>query len=313
MEDDSNEEEEQEHEPGNHHDYDLDDDDDDNDNDEVPHQPPPPVAVSSQPPASRPAPPAVTLAAPAPASSHKNLTLALPIQNPRPPGGGREDCWSEGATDTLIDAWGERYLHLSRGNLKHNHWQEVADAVTSRDNYRKTPKTDVQCKNRIDTLKKKYKVEKSKIASGGGHSSWIFFQKLDRLIGGPTSTPKTPALTAPTQPPVAKLPLTVPTRARSVRQYQANSEDSSDSFPPEMVNGKKRRLEKEGEREAGDSLRELTRAIERFGEVYERVERAKLKQVAEMEKQRMSFLRELEMQRMQFYMKTQMEISSLHS
>ncbi|XP_068652628.1 trihelix transcription factor ASIL2-like [Aristolochia californica] len=310
MEDDSNEEEEQEHEEEHNQDYDLDEEDEDNENDGISHQPPP-IAVSSLPPASRPVPPTVTLAAPAP-TSHKNLTLALPIQNPRPPGGGREDCWSEGATDTLIDAWGDRYLHLSRGNLKHNHWQEVADAVTSRENYRKTPKTDVQCKNRIDTLKKKYKVEKAKIGSCGGLSNWIFFQKLDRLIGGPTATPKPPALPPP-QPPLAKLPVTVPTRARSVRQHHANSEDSSDSFPPVMVNGKKRRLGKEGDREVGDSLRELTRAIERFGELYERAERAKLKQVTEMEKQRMSFLRELELQRMQFYMKTQMEISSLHS
>ena len=51
------------------------------------------------------------------------LTLALPIQQARTSenSGGREDCWSEGATSVLIEAWGERYLKLSRGNLKHKH------------------------------------------------------------------------------------------------------------------------------------------------------------------------------------------------
>lgn len=121
------------------------------------------------------------------------LTLALPIQQPQPlrtsggsgggGGGGREDCWSEGATGVLIDAWGERYLELSRGNLKQKHWKDVADIVGSREDYRKTPKTNIQCKNRIDTVKKKYKLEKSKIASGQGPSKWPFFEKLDQLIG----------------------------------------------------------------------------------------------------------------------------------
>ncbi|KAG2272315.1 hypothetical protein Bca52824_066870 [Brassica carinata] len=70
---------------------------------------------------------------------------------------GREDWWSEDATATLIEAWGDRYVHLSRGNLRQNDWKEVADAVNSRHGNGR-PKTDVQCKNRIDTLKKKYKI-----------------------------------------------------------------------------------------------------------------------------------------------------------
>ena len=61
----------------------------------------------------------------------------------------------------LIEAWGEQYLELSRGNLKHKHWKDAADIVSSRENYTKTPKTqktDIQYKNRIDTVKKKYKL-----------------------------------------------------------------------------------------------------------------------------------------------------------
>ncbi|CAI9114472.1 OLC1v1015201C1 [Oldenlandia corymbosa var. corymbosa] len=133
-------------------------------------------------------------------NNNNTLTLALPIQRGNSQqqsagtkaaggsgggggGGGREDCWSEGATSVLIDAWGERYLELSRGNLKQKHWKDVADIVSSRDDYKKTPKTDIQCKNRIDTVKKKYKVEKAKIASGGGPSKWPFYERLDHLIG----------------------------------------------------------------------------------------------------------------------------------
>ena len=87
-----------------------------------------------------------------------------PRRNPKKPnhGGGREDCWSEGSTETLIEAWGGRYLRLNRGNLRQKDWIEVSDAVNSRRSPLKPPRTDVQCKNRIDTLKKKYKLHKSK-------------------------------------------------------------------------------------------------------------------------------------------------------
>ncbi|XP_039060115.1 trihelix transcription factor ASIL2-like [Hibiscus syriacus] len=112
-----------------------------------------------------------------------------PPQKPKCNGGGREDYWSEGATEVLIDAWGERYLELSRGNLKQMHWKEVADIVSSREEYTKTPKTDIQCKNRIDTVKKKYKSEKAKVAAGGGLSKWMFFEKLDQLIGSSAKIP----------------------------------------------------------------------------------------------------------------------------
>ncbi|GFP79152.1 trihelix transcription factor asil2, partial [Phtheirospermum japonicum] len=98
----------------------------------------------------------------------------------------REDCWSEEATRTLIDAWGAHYLQLNRGNLRQKHWQEVADTVNAfHATSAKLRRTDVQCKNRIDTIKKKYKIEKSKAVQSNGRyvSTWAHFESLDSLIG----------------------------------------------------------------------------------------------------------------------------------
>jgi hypothetical protein len=84
----------------------------------------------------------------------------LPPPNPNLP--YWEDCWSEGEKVALVDAWGSRYLDLNRGSLRQPQWREVADAVNSRPGAsarRCLPRTDIQCKNRVDTLKKKYKVE----------------------------------------------------------------------------------------------------------------------------------------------------------
>ncbi|XP_050103386.1 trihelix transcription factor ASIL2-like [Malus sylvestris] len=297
-------------------------------------------------------------------SQNKTLTLALPSsgkQQGRSSGGGREDCWSEGATAVLIEAWGERYLELSRGNLKQKHWKEVADVVSSREEYGKIPKTDIQCKNRIDTVKKKYKLEKSKIGAGGGPSKWPFFERLDHLVG-PSGAKVGPGsggggsgsgeFSGHSQ----KIPVGVrhsqflghrAKREGKIRQKDLVEWDSDESrelspfsIDNEVFERKRRRTanvnanananvgkgvggglkpcavgrEKEGGGGGwGSSVRELTRAILKFGEAYEHAETAKLQQVVEMEKQRMKFAKELELQRLQFFMKTQVEISQLKS
>lgn len=131
--------------------------------------------------------------------------MDAPSRPPNPATPYREDCWSEGETSVLVDAWGERFLDLNRGNLRQKQWQEVADAVNARPSSgRRPPRTDVQCKNRIDTLKKKYKVEKGKILDGAFGSQWPFFSRLDMLIG-PSAPVKKPPLSSP--PPPLALPL----------------------------------------------------------------------------------------------------------
>lgn len=323
------------------------------------------VTVAAAPPSDPPPPKEPQL--------HENM-LALALPPPQQPknnggGGGREDCWSEGATGVLIEAWGERYLELSRGNLKQKHWKEVADIVSGREDYTKTPKTDIQCKNRIDTVKKKYKLEKAKIAAGGGPSKWVFFEKLDELIG---STAKINVNSVAVGGGsggsagfLSKVPMAIPVGIRSSlnpfrvsqvqekrrrqQQQQQNQPrmvvlknqnkmqlrkrgpvemdseeeddeeeaDSLDSLPPPSTGKRARRVANKGVnsegkgRKWGNSVRELTQAILRFGEAYEQAESAKLQQVVEMEKQRMKFAKELELQRMQFFMKTQLEISQL--
>lgn len=235
----------------------------------------------------------VTVAAPAPQQQPlpaNSLALALPIQqqpargnNNGGGGGGREDCWSEAATAVLIEAWGERYLELSRGNLKQKHWKEVAEIVSVREDYTKTPKTDIQCKNRIDTVKKKYKSEKAKIAAGGPPSKWPFFERLDSLIGPTAKIPGSGAAETNTAGNsnflLQKLPLAVPVvgiRSTTTNHFQpkqhqqqfplknqkiqirrrppaesdssereAASPVSSESFPPECFERKRPRHQRE--------------------------------------------------------------------
>ena len=315
----------------------------DDDDDVSPDASPSPASSPGAPSAALPVADPVTVASAPPGGAYP---VALPIHRTAASlyatagggggggGGGREDAWSEGATSALIDAWGERFVALGRGSLRHPQWQEVADAVSSRDGYSKAPKSDVQCKNRIDTLKKKYKVERAKPVS-----SWQFFDRLDVLLaptygskpgsggsgGGHNSNSRSPLPAALRMgfPQRSRTPL-MPSAAAAAAKRRAPSpepsvsSESSDGFPPvpalPAANGKRRRTD-EGRADGGSGgdrtqgLRDLAQAIRRLGEAYERVEATKLEQAAEMERQRIDFARELESQRVQFFLNAQMELT----
>jgi Myb/SANT-like DNA-binding domain len=340
----------------------------------------------------------------------------------------REDCWSEGETSALVDAWGERYLELNRGNLRQKQWQEVADAVNSRiGTTRRKMRTDVQCKNRIDTLKKKYKLEKARLVEGTAvTSSWPFYGRLDALIGAitpaavsgsssggggikrpPTSASYSHSLSHSQSPPLAiplpfqkkgarmlptasalhgKLPIlpALPTafpvddsfirKAAAAAAAAASSLPMTNNFirktppvaPPPVISGEnsfirknpapqalsidnsfirkaaaaaaaakgeaaeeEEEKESEGEgnseprsvsmgdtkrgkkRGSGEGVLELAKAIEKMGEMYERVEGARQRQIVEMEKQRMEFLKGLELQRMEMFADLKVQIEKL--
>ncbi|KAG4971386.1 hypothetical protein JHK82_037052 [Glycine max] len=291
------------------------------------------------------------------------LTTTPPPSRPVPV---REDCWSEEASSTLVDAWGRRYLELNRGNLRQKDWQDVADAVNALHGHtKKTHRTDVQCKNRIDTIKKKYKIEKARVSASNGtlSSSWPFYERLDALIGPNFSAKKSTSSPSPS-PPVA-LPLlphrknqnqnqnpssspaiAVPPTAVALpqkrssaaamdegyfrRNYSAvaaaaaaaeadeDDEEEDEEEAEDLEEEEEEECEEEGrgsEVEEGDKEREgmrrLAKAIERFGEVYERVEAQKLRQMVDLEKQRMQFAKDLEVQRMEMFMDTQVQLERI--
>ncbi|GMI93485.1 hypothetical protein like AT3G58630 [Hibiscus trionum] len=256
----------------------------------------------------------------------------------------REDCWSEEATSTLVDAWGRRYVELNRGNLRQKDWQDVADAVNALHGHtKKTHRTDVQCKNRIDTIKKKYKIEKTAVTASNGtlSSSWPFFERLDALIGSNFSAKKVspshkispkPVPMNPGSPPVA-LPLPLPYRRTPApvtvvalpqkrpavddgyfkRNYSAVAAAAAAASAAESdeEGEESEREESEVEGEEREGMKGLARVIERFGQVYERVEGEKLRQMVELEKQRMQFAKDLEVQRMRMFMDTQVQLEKI--
>eukprot|EP00250_Pteridium_aquilinum_P015526 c22631_g1_i1 orf=436-2124(+) len=98
--------------------------------------------------------------------------------------------WSDGAISCLLDAYTEKYLQLNRGNLRGSDWEEVAAMVSERSDGQKPAKTVDQCKNKVDSLKKRYKTEKNRgmmATNGVTLSYWPWFKKVDQIVG---ATPK---------------------------------------------------------------------------------------------------------------------------
>uniref|UniRef100_A0A2P2K2G6 UMP kinase n=1 Tax=Rhizophora mucronata TaxID=61149 RepID=A0A2P2K2G6_RHIMU len=103
--------------------------------------------------------------------------------------------WSETAISCLLEAYTEKYNQLNRGNLRGRDWEDVAEAVSERGGI-SNKKSVEQCKNKIDNLKKRYKVELQRINSnaagaGGsgayGSSTWHWFKQIEAIIGNPSS------------------------------------------------------------------------------------------------------------------------------
>lgn len=108
------------------------------------------------------------------------------------PGNSKKDReeWSDGAISCLLDAYTEKYLQLNRGNLRGSDWEEVAAMVSERVDGQKPAKTVDQCKNKVDSLKKRYKTEKNRgmmATNGVTLSYWPWFKKVDQIVG---TTPK---------------------------------------------------------------------------------------------------------------------------
>ncbi|KAK3008081.1 hypothetical protein RJ639_013608 [Escallonia herrerae] len=102
-------------------------------------------------------------------------------------------CWSYEETIALIDAYRDKWYSLRRGNLRSSHWQEVADAVGDRYPLPSDipPKTSVQCRHKMEKLRKRYRAEIQRAASNPKshrcNSSWVHFKRMDLMEKGPAS------------------------------------------------------------------------------------------------------------------------------
>lgn len=97
--------------------------------------------------------------------------------------GSERETWIDEEVDALLDVWGNTYIHVKRENLGKRHWETVVREVNTRlAHQREQP----QMKNKIDSLKKRYKREKlSKGDNDRNLITWKWYDRCDMLWGTP--------------------------------------------------------------------------------------------------------------------------------
>ncbi|XP_031107575.1 trihelix transcription factor ASIL2 [Ipomoea triloba] len=221
-------------------------------------------------------------------------------------GGSSRGAWSEEESFVLLDVWGERYLELGRRSLRGEDWVDVAEKVSEMIG---VEKSEVDCRNQLDVLKKKYKKEREKMEKmGGGFSSkWPFFKKMDVLMNLRMKGHCGLGCGVDSGEYVFMDP----------RMYLDRSnvmDEMRDSPAGSDVDNEDEQEETEGEagwEEDEESAKLLAESIQRFGDIYEKIENSKRKQMMELEKMKWEFQRELEMQKKQIIERAQAEIAKI--
>ncbi|GAA0147946.1 DNA-binding transcription factor [Lithospermum erythrorhizon] len=238
---------------------------------------------------------------------------ALPVAVGPPPRaaiGGRNSLtdWTEHETFVLLETWGDKFLQYGRKSLRLEEWQEVAKKVSQES---KVERSDTQCRNRLDTLKKKYKKEKAKMEGDRNLTTrWVYFQKLDMLLS--TSAHQAGlSCVMDSGENVCKSPKVNLNHANGWDETRdspgtlarvGEEESDSEGLPP-----KKKRNGRSQHR--GALFKLLADSIQKFTEVYEKTESNKRKQMQELENMRMDFYREIEFQKRQILERAQAEIA----
>ncbi|CAN1331212.1 Trihelix transcription factor ENAP1 [Linum perenne] len=212
--------------------------------------------------------------------------------------------WSEQEKFVLLEVWGERFLQLGRNSLRSVDWVEVAEKVSEA---LKIQRTEAQCRQLMDSLKRRYRKEKGK---GGQVSKWAFYRKMDMLMrqenGNVGSSSGGFSLSCGLDSGEYVFMDT------GVYLDRANGFDEMRDSPCESEEDEEEDNDK-GE-VSGDmfkGLSVLADSVHKFGEIYEKIESSKRDQMLELERMRVEFQRELELQKKQILERAQSEISKI--
>lgn len=113
----------------------------------------------------------------------------------------KRDEWSESGILRLLDAYEAKWLLRNRAKLKWSDWVDIAREVSVHcaddaaaagkppgPGGGSSAKTPNQCKNKIESMKKRYRAEAAAAARAGPAAAgptWRFFARMDGLLKGP--------------------------------------------------------------------------------------------------------------------------------
>ncbi|KAK6135919.1 hypothetical protein DH2020_030337 [Rehmannia glutinosa] len=211
------------------------------------------------------------------------------------------EIWSEEESFVLLEVWGERFVELGRRSLRGEDWVDVAEKVSEISG---VERNEVDCRNQLDVLKNKYKKEMAKVESSGHGSKWVFFKKMDVLLNSGNRGHCGLGCGVDSGEYVFMSPGVYLERSNVLDEMRDSPGQSDDDDDGEEDMGG----EEEGD---GECARVLADSIQKFGEIYEKIEESKRKQMVELETMRQDFQRELEFQKKQIVERAEAEIAKI--
>ncbi|XP_028126128.1 probable serine/threonine-protein kinase samkC [Camellia sinensis] len=118
---------------------------------------------------------------PSPTPTPSNPESPKPLQSISPPKKIQPLPWTHPETVNLIQAYQEKWYSLKRGQLKSNQWEEVAITVAARCGYDEPSKSAIQCRHKLEKLRKRFRAEKQKPYP----HAWEYFDLMDSMERGP--------------------------------------------------------------------------------------------------------------------------------
>ncbi|WVZ69044.1 hypothetical protein U9M48_017895 [Paspalum notatum var. saurae] len=249
-----------------------------------------------------------------------------PYEVPSPRAGPK---WTERSTFALLDAWGDRFVRAGRSGIRADEWLEVARLASAAAGHPAGYYSETQCRNRVDTLRKMFKKERERARLAARRSTpspykWVYYDKMASIMCPPPPPP--PPLPPPLLPPVVK-------RRRDTQpsprlRWGAKAPESllgcggGDAGGPmvpeprvvlaERVDLAEPEPQKisavEGNRDGFVALKE---SIQKFEDVFVRMESRKKQHMAEVEQMRKDLQRDLDAKWREILEKAQAEIACL--
>ncbi|VVA26251.1 PREDICTED: trihelix [Prunus dulcis] len=89
-------------------------------------------------------------------------------------------CWTNDEAQGLISIYKDTWSALGRSNLRASDWETVAAALASRCPLVSPPKTAIQCRHKMEKLRKRYRNEKQRGLTHPGRflSTWDLFRPM---------------------------------------------------------------------------------------------------------------------------------------
>ncbi|KAL3511798.1 hypothetical protein ACH5RR_024515 [Cinchona calisaya] len=263
----------------------------------------------------------------------------------------KRDEWSEGAVSSLLEAYETKWVLRNRAKLKGQDWEDVAKHVSARANSTKSSKTQTQCKNKIESMKKRYRSESAAVDAASS-SSWPLYPRLDLLLRGnappPPLPPPPPPPVVASNPHLLMLEQSLHPQPRppaqnshgsngcdravkedgvgpklSDQESDKNATETDDSSTPviysdkEKLKSKNLRLRKDQKNRKKNQRREkcaISESIRLLAEVVVRSEQARMETMRELERMRAETEAkrgEMDLKRTEIIANTQLEIAKL--